>query len=369
MRGNGVSSAVKALKARLDDEQIEVRLLAGENPDKSGPQPEYPLKHFVFPIFEPIIEKNGYRYPKIDKQIIEEAVRWADVIHLMEAFPLQSATVKIAERLGKPCVGTFHIFSENVTANLGIKGHTFINKCINKWWSTAVYNHCKYVQAPTERVKNYLVANGYSSTMRVISNGIDLTHSPAELTEPQRDPYRILSVGRLSNEKDQITLLRAMRHSKHAHNIELHFAGNGPKADKIKRMANRLYEEGTLKHKPIFGFYTLAELQQLAASSWLYIHCAIVEVEGLSCLEAIQQGAVPVIASCDLSATAQFALDEHSLFPVSDYKALAERIDWWIEHPEKRLSMSQPYAESVKKYDVKESTRNIIKMYEDALHC
>lgn len=367
MRGNGVSSAVVALRSRLINQGIDVRVIACENPDKEGPQPDYPLKHYVFPIFEPIIKKNGFRYASIDKHTIKEAVQWADVVHLMEGFPFEATTAKIARQLGKPCVGTYHIFTENITANLGNGRSTFINKLINKWWSSSVYNHCKCVQCPTQRVKEHLEANGYTSELRVITNGIDLSQTPTTQSEPSTNPYRILCVGRLSNEKDQITLIRAMRHSKYAHNIELVFAGNGPKADKIKRAARKLFEDGVVKHEPTFGFYTLKQLQEIAASSWLYIHCAKIEVEGLSCLEAIQQGLVPVIAKGGLSATSQFALDEHSTFPVRDYKALAERIDWWIEHPEQRRHMSRLYAESVQRYSAETSTRNIIEMYESAL--
>lgn len=367
MRGNGISSAVIALRSRLLEEGVEVRLLACENPEKNSCQPDYPLKHFVFPLFEPIIEKNGYRYPRNDKKIITEAVAWADVVHLMEAFPLEITTRKIAEQLGKPYVGTFHLFAENITANLGLQGCSFINTAINKWWSSAVYNHCKCVQCPTQTVKDYLQASGYTAEMRVISNGIELADATSEISEPKSDRYRILCVGRLSNEKDQMTLIRAIRYSKYAPEIELHFAGNGPKAEKIKRAARKLFDDGVVRYEPVFGFYTSEELQTLAASSWLYIHCAKVEVEGLSCLEAIQQGLVPVIAQGRLSATSQFALDENSVFPVSDSKALAQRIDWWIEHPEQRQQMGRKYAESVKKYDAKISTRDIIKMYTDAL--
>ena len=367
MKGNGVSTAVVTLRSRLISQGVDVRIIACENPDKEGPQPDYPLKHYVFPFFEPIIRKNGFRYASIDKHTIKEAVQWADVVHLMEGFPFEATTAKIARQLGKPCVGTYHIFTENITANLGNGRSTFINKLIDKWWSNSVYNHCKYVQCPTQTVKEHLEANGYTSELRVISNGIDLSQTPSTISEPSTPPYRILCVGRLSNEKDQTTLIKAIRYSKYADKIELVFAGNGPKANKIKSAARKLFEDGVVKHEPTFGFYTLKQLQELAASSWLYVHCAKIEVEGLSCLEAIQQGLVPVIAKGKLTATAQFALDEHSTFPTSDYKALAERIDWWIEHPDHRKQMSRLYAESVQKYSNEVSTRKIIEMYEDAL--
>ena len=367
MRGNGVSSAVTSLRSRLIGEGIDVRLLACENPEEGGMQPDYPLPHFVFPIFEPIIKANGYRYPKLPKRVIREAVGWADVVHLMEGFPLQATTVKMAKELNKPCVGTYHIFTENITANLGLCDGTIINKLVNIWWRSSVYNHCASVQCPTETVKHHLVENGYSAPLRVISNGIVLHDIPTDAEEPQTTPYRILCIGRLSNEKSQKTLIKAMRHSTHAHEIALHFAGNGPKAKKIMKAAQRLVKDGVVTHEPVFGFYSAEELRALARTSYLYVHCARTEVEGLSCLEAIQQGTVPVIAQSKLSATHQFALDKRSLFPVNDAKALAEKIDWWIEHPAERKAMSKRYAESAKRYDISESTRQIITMYEEAL--
>ena len=369
MRGNGVSSAVTSLRERLIAKGVDVRLLACESPNKDGKQPDYALGHFKFPIFEPIVRANGYRYPKVrsEKKKIREAVAWADVVHLMEAFPLEGTTIKIAKEMNKPCVGTYHIFTENITANLGLPYDTFVNRLINQWWRGTVYNHCRYVQCPTETVKQHLIENKYTAPMRVISNGMMLHETPAATEEPQTNPYRILCTGRLSNEKSQRTLIEAMRHSRHAQEIELHFAGNGPKAEKIKKAAHRLVTDGVVKHEPVFGFYTAEELRALARTSYLYIHCAIIEVEGLSCLEAIQQGTVPVIAKNKLSATHQFALCEQSLFTGGDAKQLAERIDWWIEHPEKRKEMSRRYAESVKQYDINDSTRQIIHMYEEAM--
>ena len=87
LRGNGVCTAVQALCARLKEKGLEVRILACENTEVDVTQPDYPLKHFKFPIFEPIIKANGYRYPKVDKRIIKKAVEWADIVHLMEGFP------------------------------------------------------------------------------------------------------------------------------------------------------------------------------------------------------------------------------------------------------------------------------------------
>ena len=90
-------------------------------------------------------------------------------------------------------------------------------------------------------------------------------------------------------------------------------------------------------------------------------------MKGLSCLEALREGTVPVITQGDLIGTSVFALCPESLYPVYDSKALAERIDWWIEHPEKRNEMAQRYADSASKYDINKSAEALIAMFNQAL--
>ena len=367
MRGNGVCTAVLSLVDRLKARDIEARLMACVNPDTEGKQPEYPLKHFKFPFFEPIIYSNGFRYASFDKKIAQKAIEWADVVHLCEGFPLEAKVARLAKKMGKPCIGTYHIFTENIMANLGMRKARLLNYLVTLWWRKSVYDHCAYVHCPTDTVRRHLVSNGFKSPMRVISNGIEIPANiePA-LVEP-KEQIIILCTGRLSHEKSQDTLLKAMRFSKHAGRIELHFAGKGPYMKRHMKLADRLVNDGVLKHHPRFGFYSREELKQLIRQAYLYIHCAWVEVEGLSCVEAIMEGTVPVIAKGELTATSQFALDERSLFTESDPRMLAEKIDWWIEHPAERNRMAAEYAESAQKYNAEDSTDKIIQMYKDAL--
>jgi len=108
-------------------------------------------------------------------------------------------------------------------------------------------------------------------------------------------------------------------------------------------------------------------LKEIARKAYLYIHCARVEVEGLSCIEAIREGLVPIISEGPMIATSQFALDDRSLYPMRDAKVLAQKIDWWIEHPEERIKMGQEYADSVNKYEIHKSIASLIEMYQKAM--
>ncbi|MBR6915862.1 MAG: glycosyltransferase, partial [Clostridia bacterium] len=74
-----------------------------------------------------------------------------------------------------------------------------------------------------------------------------------------------------------------------------------------------------------------------------YVHPAEIEIEAISCLEAIACGAVPVISDSERSATRHFAIDELNLFKNKDSASLASRIEYWIEHPEEKKERSRLY--------------------------
>ena len=135
----------------------------------------------------------------------------------------------------------------------------------------------------------------------------------------------------------------------------------------IEKMARKA-EGKDFKLEPWdFGFYSHDELRRLMASADLCVHCATTEVEGLSVMEALQQGAVPVIATAKYSATPQFALDDRSTFPGRNPKVLAERIDYWLSHPDERWKMGKKYVESMKQYEISESAKQLIEMFEEAI--
>ena len=158
-----------------------------------------------------------------------------------------------------------------------------------------------------------------------------------------------------------------MRYSTYAKRIQLIFAGNGPDAKRIKRKAHKLYEEGILGYDPQFVFLDRNGLRKLAAGADLCAHCATIEVEGLSIMEALQQAAVPVIAVGPYSGTAQFALDRHSVFPKKNPEALANRIDYWLARPEARWEMGQKLVKNMEQYNIGHSIEQLVQMFQDAI--
>ena len=371
-KGNGLSGSARRTVRKLKEAGIDVRVLSGANPKAEGPQPEYVLKDYHMPVFDKLIRKQGYGFSKTDKGIIEEAVKWADVVHIEEPFAIQMATCKIATKLGKPLTGTYHLHPENLFASVGLEKSHFFNDSTMWVWKHFVFDKCKIVQCPTENVKERLEKWKFKADLRVISNGLVmedlLTKTDEDAAKQISDAkYRIITIGRYSNEKDLKTLLKAMEYSKHSQEVRLIFAGRGPQKKKLMKIADKLVKTGVLKYPPIFGFYNLKELQTLSCSVDLYIHCAFIEVEGLSCMEAIQVGIVPIIAKGKYTATSQFALSEKSVFRERDAKDLASKIDYWLDHDEERKIEAQKYIGLGNKYNIDYSIKEIIKMFEDAL--
>lgn len=372
MTGNGMAASARRTTMYLKEAGHEVRVLAGPNPDPEGPQPEFLLKEYIFPVFQFLVEAQGYHYATSDKKVIAQAVEWADIVHLEEPFTLEYKTIKIAEAMGKPLTATYHIHPENITCHWGplfyLKG---LNRTILRIITKYIFNHCAAVQCPTESVLDRMRRYHSSSRLEVISNGLvpDECIRPSELPADYMDaerPLKVIFIGRLSKEKDQMTLLESMRYSLYARRIQLHFAGIGDAEKKIKRKSQKLCEDGVLKYPPIFSFEDKDGLMKLAAEADLAVHCAYIEVEGLSIMEAMQQGVVPVIAEGRYSGTSQFALDRRSIFPARNPEALANRIDYWLSHPQERWDTGQRYVQAMKAYDIRQSVKKLVALFEEA---
>lgn len=365
--GNGICSSVNRTLKILKARDIDARILSGVSKNPDGPQPDFPLEPFHFPIFQPIIDANGFSYAKVQKRVIRQAVEWADVVHLTEPLFLQHEAIRQAHKAGKPIVATFHLYTQNILDEIPCASWKWSNDLLMKAWRERQFKHCSHIQCPTNAVKALLEKFSFKSKLPVISNGIEISAEPVVASAPQTNPYIIFNTGRYANVKSQIVLLEAMRFSRHSKEIQLFFAGNGVNQAKLEKAGRKLMAEGILLHKPVFAFLSHEELAELAHKAYLYVHCAKLEVEGLGCLEAIREGCVPVIGKGELIGTTDFAMDDKSIYPYGDAKALAEKIDWWIEHPEERVAAGQKYADYARKFDIQNSISSLIDMYREAI--
>ncbi len=389
-RGNGLSASARRTIILLRERGHDVRVLSSGTTEQAQAcnftAPEFPLPARHFPLADAIISAQGYAFAKPKRKVIKQAVAWADVVHLEEPFGLQARTAHVAKRVGTPVLATYHIHPENITATIHLDGLWPLNALLLASWRRRIYALVQVVQCPSDSVRQRLQRWGLGDKLLTISNGVGLTPSKPEVSaktecsepsgrqvETKQTPgeaqpegeqiYRLLVVGRFSREKDQATVLKAMRHSRYASQIQLVFAGRGPTEKSLRRAASRLVHDGVLKHAPSFDFFDAAGLDAQAEQADLYIHAAFIEVEGLSCLEVLRHGVVPVIAHSPLTATSQFALDAHSRFKARDPKALARAIDYWFSDNERRQTEAQKYLNIGAHYDINDCVSRLESVY------
>lgn len=371
IKGNGLSASAQRTVKHLRERGLEVEVLSAKNPNPGEENPKFCLENVKIPVFDKLVRSQGYIFAKGDKEIIQKAVEWCDLVHLEEPFFLQIEVAKVAKKLGKPCVGTYHLHPENLYASINMEKNFVLNDSTMIMWRNMVFNKCVMVQCPTYNVKERLLRWKFKAKLKVISNGLPkedvIDKKEVQKVKLSDSKYSIITIGRHSKEKDPITLLKSMKYSKFNQDIQLMFLGRGPKTGQLEKYADKLVKKGILKYPPIFKFCTLNELQEITASSDLYIHLAFIEVEGLSCLEAIQMGVVPIIAKYKYSATSQFALSEKSKFKARSAKDLAQKIDYWLSDDKRRSEEAKKYKALKKEYDIEKSITELVDMYNEAL--
>ena len=365
--GNGICTSARNISVALREAGQDVRFLAAGDGNPANVQPDFRLEKFEFPVFQFIMDANGFCFASRDKKVMSEAIAWADIIHIEEPFPLSKTAIDIAEAMGKPIVGTFHLYTQNILSEIPLASSRLTNKIYMKLWKRKYFDHLSHIQCPSEAVKALLERYEFKARLHVISNGINIPEERVVAKPSTTPPYRIIMIGRLARIKNQGELLDAMHYSRHAKEIQLQFAGNGVRKKWLKARAELLYSTGILSFPPEFLFTDKEGLKKLAGESYLCVHAAAMEVEGLGCIEALREGTVPMIAQGELIATSAFAMDERSLFPSGDAKTLARKIDWWIEHPEERDRMAQAYADKARDYDIRKSAAALIEMYKAAI--
>ncbi|MBQ0099863.1 MAG: glycosyltransferase [Firmicutes bacterium] len=288
-----------------------------------------------------IAKKNNVILPRFDKDIIYEAVKDADVVHILIPLFIARKTSKFVKSLGIPITSSFHAQAQNFTAQFHILKCKIGEKHTYKMYYNNLYKYADAVHYPTQFIRDIFETsvkkktNGY-----VISNGVNDMFKPIQVEKKNefKDKFCILFTGRLSREKSHKVLIKAVNKSKYKDKIQLFFAGDGPtKKDIIK------YSKKHLSNEPIIDFYSREELLKLINSCDLYCHPAYAEIEAISCLEAISCGLVPLIANSPCCATKKFAIDNRCLFKVNDSRDLAKKIDYFIEHPECIKELREKY--------------------------
>lgn len=356
---NGTTATARRYAQALRDRGHQVRILAaGETGTDKITVPE-----FRIPFFQFLVDKQGFCFAKPVDEAYYQAFRGADIIHFYLPTRFCRRGEELARQMKIPTIAAFHLQPENVTYSIGLGKNRWANEMLYRFFYRYFYQRFQCIHCPSGFIAAQLARHSYDNTCYVISNGVDKRFIPKTTTKPQalQNKFSVLMIGRLSGEKRQDIIIKAAQLTKHRDKIQLVFAGRGPKEKAYRKLA------AGLPHPPLFGFYTAPKLHGLICGCDLYVHASDAEIEGIACMEALACGLVPVISDSPLSAAKDFALSPESLFAAGDPQSLADRIDFWIDHPEQRRAMGKAYAEKAEEMRVEHCVAQAEQMYRQAI--
>lgn len=341
----------------------EIRIVAWI-PDKVKDEdyPDFKLLRcpkITLPIFDPLVTANGFTFAKAEEKKIAEFIRGSDVVHLMFPFALEAKVRKIAKVMGIPVTSAYHLQPDSISYNIHLGKVQLVNSFIYRLFYNCLYKFTRTVHTPSANMKRLMLKHHYKNDIYPISNGVSPRFTPAPEGKPEewKDRFVILMIGRLSGEKRQDLIIKAIGKSKYNDKIQLVLLGKGPQRKKLEKLAKK-----NLINPVVFKFASQDEVLKIIRMSDLYVHCSDIESEAIAAIEAFSCGIVPVISDSKYSATNQFALDPLCLFKAGKPESLTEKIEYFMEHPEEKTALSVRYAEYGKEFEISQKAKALEEM-------
>ena len=364
---NGTGATCYRFAEELRKKGHEIIML-GEKlaPGVESPFAYYGLPHFTFPIFEPLIVKEGFNFVKCDIKTMYEAIKGADLVHLFLPFRLSSVARLIAEGLDVPVSAAFHLQPQNITGAFRMGKVKWINNIIIKGFRNYLFDHVAHIHCPSEMIRRQLVEAKYrNNVFHVISNGITPFFHRIESPKPEeyKDKIIVTMVGRLASEKRQDLIIKAVAKSQYNDKIQLILCGQGPSKKRYLKLA----EKKGLANPLDIRFVDQEQLRKVLCYTDIYVHASDFEAEGISAMEALACGAVPIISDARYCATSAFAISDKCKFRHGSSKSLRQRIEYFIEHPEEVAELSEVYQTEGLSYHLARMVEKMEQMFEEVV--
>lgn len=364
---NGTSATCFRFARELEKKGHEVTILGCDRIIGEKWHRYFGLPKYKMPFADNAIVKDGFLLCKMVYQTLYDAIKGQDLVHTFLPFKLSNMCRLIAQEQGIAVTTAFHIVPQNCTAAIHLGWSRIINGIILYSFRNYLYNQVRYVHCPSLMAADLMKKFNFKySEARVISNGvIPFFKKMDDVKKPDamKDKFIVCMSGRLADEKRQDLIIKAVAKSKYNDRIQIILCGQGPNKDIYLRLAKRL----KLANPLIMKWCSHEELRETLNYIDLYIHASDYEIEGISAMEAITCGAVPLISDHRYCATKDFAIDkEHCLFRHSSPKDLKKKIEWFIEHPKEKEELQKVYLKDAKKYELSYQVDALEQMFIDA---
>lgn len=295
-----------------------------------------------------------------------------DVIHTHHPFLLGQVAANKAEELNVPLVFTFHTRYRDYTHYFPLPAdfvQEFIKTAVDSWLGEFM-EKCHHIIVPSQSMLEVLRAGyGLSDQVSVLPTGIDL--EPFRIADGAGarrrygwgDDKVLITVGRMAQEKNVSTLIRAAALAMQSHpDLRLVLVGDGPSRGELGELAASL---GIGSRVDFIGKIAFDQVPAVLKGADLFGFASITETQGLVTMEALAAG-LPV-AAVDASGTRDVVSDGvEGLLTDNDPAALANAITHILDHPERTAAYREAAARKAGSFDMGFLASRLVDVYEQA---
>jgi len=296
-----------------------------------------------------------------------------DVIHTHHPILLGQAAARKAEELNLPLVFTFHTQYREYTHYFPLPQEAiqdFLKDTIGIWLKDFM-RKCQHIVIPSKSMKEILVRDyGLQDRFTVIPTGIDLEPfrkvdgSALRARMGWKDDKVLISTGRLEKEKNWPVLLRAAQKAMEKHlDLRVVIIGDGTDKKELEELAQEL---GIAKRVTFTGQLPFDEVILHLKAADIFGFASVTETQGLVTMEAMAAG-LPVVA-VDASGTRDIVDDgKQGYLVTNDPDAFAQSLIRLLDSTENMKKFSANALKRAKTFDVKNCTRQLVDVYEQAI--
>ncbi|MGB2972310.1 MAG: glycosyltransferase [Candidatus Competibacter sp.] len=316
-RVNGVSTSMQTFRSELQTLGHEVAIIAPEYPRATADEPGIERIASRRVPFDP--EDRMMRPRALARRLALIQPGQFDLIHVQTPFVAHYAGLRLARRLGVPCLETYHTFFEEYLFHYLPVLPKGLLRAITRRFSRRQCNQLNGLVVPSQAMREVLARYGVRAKIQVIPTGMPneafVDGDGAAFRGRHRIGHRqptLVFVGRVAFEKNIDFLLRVTAELKRTTHpsILLIIAGEGPAEERLRNLGNALGLEASLRWVGYLerGF----DLSSCYQAGDVFVFASRTETQVLVLLEAMSLG-VPVVSTAvmgtrDIVASARGAL-------------------------------------------------------------